>query len=232
MRLILNGLAICALTACSPPIPDSGAGVGFDNDAMNPGRAQARQTFTPAVPDSQNVSDETLAVLEQTRPAGTQSPSAQPVRSTSPQREVIEASPSNPAPVQLENAGISDENDFSAVDSRRSIEDDAQRRQEIASQYEVVAPTALPSRRSTGPNIVEYAVNSSNPVGTAVYKRLGFNGQAKFDRNCRAYASADDAQADFLSRGGPERDRLGLDPDGDGYACAWDPTPFRNAVRN
>ena len=23
----------------------------------------------------------------------------------------------------------------------------------------------------------------------------------------------------------------GLDPDGDGFACSWDPSPFRNAVQ-
>ena len=40
---------------------------------------------------------------------------------------------------------------------------------------------------------------------------------------------SDLAQIEFLERGGPARDRLGLDPDGDGYACAWDPTPFRKA---
>ena len=40
------------------------------------------------------------------------------------------------------------------------------------------------------------------------------------------------AQIDFLAKGGPERDRLGVDPDGDGYACAWNPAPFRAAVRN
>ena len=39
------------------------------------------------------------------------------------------------------------------------------------------------------------------------------------------------AQQAFLEAGGPERDRKGLDPDGDGYACAWDPTPFRAAVQ-
>ena len=31
----------------------------------------------------------------------------------------------------------------------------------------------------------------------------------------------------FLEAGGPKRDRKGLDPDGDGFACAWDPRPFR-----
>ena len=29
-----------------------------------------------------------------------------------------------------------------------------------------------------------------------------------------------------------ERDRMGLDPDGDGFACAWDPAPFRLARQN
>ncbi len=32
--------------------------------------------------------------------------------------------------------------------------------------------------------------------------------------------------------GGPERDQFGIDPDGDGYACRWDPSPFRKAVGN
>ena len=44
--------------------------------------------------------------------------------------------------------------------------------------------------------------------------------------------SSDLAQKAFLSRGGPERDILLLDPDGDGFACKWDPRPFRLAVQN
>ena len=39
------------------------------------------------------------------------------------------------------------------------------------------------------------------------------------------------AQEAFLKAGGPERDRYGLDPDGDGFACRWDPTPFRAAIK-
>jgi hypothetical protein len=34
-----------------------------------------------------------------------------------------------------------------------------------------------------------------------------------------------------LANGGPERDKEGLDPDGDGFACGWDPRPFRSALR-
>ena len=39
------------------------------------------------------------------------------------------------------------------------------------------------------------------------------------------------AQEEFLRTGGPERDKLGVDPDGDGFACAWDPRPFRTALQ-
>ena len=58
----------------------------------------------------------------------------------------------------------------------------------------------------------------------------GLAGRAQ--RACGHYPSPDQAQIDFLASGGPERDKLGLDPDGDGYACAWNPAPFRTAVKS
>ncbi len=131
------------------------------------------------------------------------------------------------------NTGISDEQDFEAVSNRRSIDADAARIEQNRQTYEVVAPTAVPERGSDGqPNIVQYALNTSNPVGTQLYSRAGFNLQAKAQRNCAQFASPDQAQIEFLSSGGPQRDRKGLDPDGDGYACGWDPSPFRSAVNN
>lgn len=221
MRLMLCGCALLALAACAPQVPDSGAGIGFDNDNLNPQRTSA-QGFEPVVPEAQSVSSETLATLDATRPAG----------QSTEGRQVVDASPSNPQPVQLENAGLSDENNFDSVGARRTIEDDARRRAEIASQYTVIQPTALPQRESTGPNIVDYALRSTNPVGTSIYQRFGINAVARSERNCAKYPTPDQAQIDFLARGGPAKDRLGLDPDGDGYACAWDPTPFRAANAN
>ena len=44
---------------------------------------------------------------------------------------------------------------------------------------------------------------------------------------CRRFSNADEAQRAFLANGGPQTDRGGLDPDGDGFACSWDPTPYR-----
>lgn len=138
------------------------------------------------------------------------------------------------APTQAgNNTAISDEQDFAAVSDRRSIESDAALIEQNRQTYEVVAPTAVPQRGTDGqPNIVQYALSTSNPVGTQLYSRAGFNLQAKAQRNCARYASADQAQIEFLSSGGPQRDRKGLDPDGDGYACSWDPSPFRSAVNN
>ncbi|MDA7964710.1 hypothetical protein [Ruegeria sp.] len=131
------------------------------------------------------------------------------------------------------NTAISDEQDFAAVSNRRSIESDAARIEQNRQTYEVVAPTAVPQRGTDGqPNIVQYALSTTNPVGTQLYSRSGFNLQAKAQRNCGQYASPDQAQIAFLSNGGPQRDRKGLDPDGDGYACGWDPSPFRNAINN
>ena len=220
MRWIFSGCAILALAACDPPVPDSAAGVGFDNSNFN---RSAPRGFEPSVPPAQAVSSETLDVLEATGPVTPQT------GLSTDGRQVVEASPSNPAPVQLENAGISDENDFDAVGSRRSIEDDARRREQIAGQYQVVEATKLPTRTaSAGPNIVEFALQHTNPLGNPIYQRFGLNAVARFDKNCRKYPSADQAQIDFLSRGGPQKDRLGIDPDGDGYACSWNPTPFRN----
>ena len=68
---------------------------------------------------------------------------------------------------------------------------------------------------------------TTNRVGQQVYSRSGLTSTARFQRNCARYASPDLAQEAFLAAGGPERDRRGLDPDGDGFACFWDPTPFR-----
>jgi hypothetical protein len=79
---------------------------------------------------------------------------------------------------------------------------------------------------------VNYALQTTHARGTRLYTRTGINLAARAQRVCAGYASADQAQIDFLAKGGPERDRLGVDPDGDGFACAWNPAPFRAAVRN
>ena len=144
----------------------------------------------------------------------------------------LQASPSNPAPALVNNPGISDEQDFDAVSSRQTIESDAERRARQAAQYQVVAPTAVPERADTGPNIIQYALSTRHAKGQQIVRRVGFNLANKNARNCAGFESDDAAQEEFLRLGGPNRDRLALDPDGDGYACGWDPAPFRRAINN
>jgi hypothetical protein len=128
------------------------------------------------------------------------------------------------------NGGISDEQDFNAVAGRETIESDKQRIERNRANYVVIEPTALPERPgASGPNIVEYALSTSNPVGQQAYSRSAIR-VTSADAACRRYASADLAQEAFLKAGGPDRDGKGLDPDGDGFACDWDPSPFRSAL--
>ena len=82
------------------------------------------------------------------------------------------------------------------------------------------------------PNVVDYALRTNNPIGVQLYNRFGTGLKVISFGGCDRYRSKDKAQQDFLAKGGPKRDVFGLDPDGDGFACGWDPRPFRLAVAN
>lgn len=93
----------------------------------------------------------------------------------------------------------------------------------------VVGGGAAGPTGETGSNIVDYALSTSHTVGERRYSRNPL-GQALHGRNCAAFPSSDHAQDWFLRNGGPGRDRRSLDPDGDGFACDWDPAFYRVAV--
>lgn len=232
-RVFFAGLALATLGACAPQIPDSNRAVGFDNsvDAQRQRDAALAQspyrlpdtvvppgsTATPLPGSPEDTAAETTRILNETRSGGVEA-----ITETTTQV--------NATPLVLDHPEISDENDFDAVAERQTIESDAARIANNKAQYEVVQPEALPVRSGDSqPNIVAFALETKHPKGQSVYARAGLGGEARAQRNCAGYASSDLAQIDFLQRGGPVRDRKGLDPDGDGYACAWDPAPFRKA---
>ena len=130
-------------------------------------------------------------------------------------------------------ARMSDEQDFSAVSERESIASDKERLANQRAQYVVIAPQALPARVNAGGavSLVGYALESTNAPGEPIYKRLNLLGAKQSQRACARFTSADLAQESFLARGGPTRDPGNLDPDGDGFACSWDPRPFRAALQ-
>ncbi|WP_435259716.1 hypothetical protein ACSBLW_08160 [Thioclava sp. FR2] len=245
MRLpALLTVSSLALAACGPTVPDSGAGAGYnDYNAYLREREAAAARPQPIVPPGFST-DVVGAAIDRADGGG--------LPPSSGTGAVIGATPTNPAPAVVGagirprgnapsnikeesgemvhatgSASISDENDFQAVSQRETIASDKERIERNRSQYVVIQPGALPTRPGElGPNIVDYALATTNPVGTQLYKRSSF-GIGNSAAKCANYASPDLAQTEFLAKGGPERDRLGLDPDGDGYACGWDPSPFR-----
>ncbi len=210
-------LSLVALAACQQSAPPS-SGVGFsDYGSYQMAQLERDRVLTgqaPLIP-----------------PAGAVPVAGVPVAgaplSAIPAAPVATAAVATPA---RDNPGISDEQNFEAVSARETIESDAERLARLSAEYQVVQPEALPEREGdTGPNIVAFALQTTNAVGQPVYRRSGFRADARFQSACARYTSADEAQRAFLERGGPEDDRMGVDPDGDGFACYWDPTPFRAA---
>lgn len=82
------------------------------------------------------------------------------------------------------------------------------------------------SAQDSSTRVVAYAMNTTNPVGEKVYDRT-LPSEDRTARACSGYLTATDAQYAFLEAGGPQRDRLGLDPDGDGFACSFNPVVYR-----
>ena len=189
--------------------------------------ASAPYSGAPAASAEASIAAETRAALA----ASAQSSCAAPVAASATNPPPPLATASNvPPPVATNANGISRENNFDAVGELRSIDDDAERMARNRAQYQVIQPTALPQRTGeAGPNLVQFALSTTNQRGEALYTRRGFGLEAKARRACAKYPSPDLAQSDFLAKGGPQRDRLGLDPDGDGFACSWNPAPFRQA---
>lgn len=85
----------------------------------------------------------------------------------------------------------------------------------------VVAPPRAPAVVITTPQAATVAPVQSRRLSTTVRplhsRTIGVTG------DCAAYPTPADAQRAFRREGGPQRDPLGLDPDGDGNACGYRP---------
>lgn len=226
MRLPFVVAVALGLAGCGgQPVPDSGAGAGFQSyssylhqreAALNSGAS------APIAPTTPEFSTQSLgAAIDAADPAA-----VDPVSAGDTAGSVVP----DAGAVVAGSAAISDEQDFSAVAARETIASDAERLAHNRAQYQVIDPTALPERTGdAAPNIVQYALSTSNPVGVPLYKRASLR-LTNAATACARFTSPDRAQEAFLASGGPEKDRKGIDPDGDGFACSWDPTPFRAAM--
>lgn len=224
-------VAVLALAACAPAVPDSGVGFqDYNSYVRNAGPSTGGGSTASAPAGGFNPSAAAAAIdrADGRVPGAAAAPAPVAVSGDRPRGNA-------PAGIKEESgemihAGISDENDFKAVSARETIESDKERIARNRSQYVVVQPKDLPARPGdTGPNIVAFALATTHNPGTQMYSRSGLRGNSA--SACARYASPDKAQQDFLSKGGPEKDRAGFDPDGDGFACDWDPRPFRTALQ-
>lgn len=92
----------------------------------------------------------------------------------------------------------------------------------VLAQPVVIAP-AVPPRAVV-------VTTPSQPTVTPVQsRRLSTNVKPLYPRSvdvvgdCSIFSTPEAAQRTFRREGGPDRDPLGLDPDGDGYACSFRP---------
>jgi hypothetical protein len=212
MRAVLSVIMLGVLAACAPAIPDSGAGVGFDNSAQAQ-QARDAQLSGSTIAGAPLVTPNVIS--PESSAQGTQQGAQQAAQPGAP---LALPDAAQPLPGSVASANSAD----IAAETAAAL---------LAANSP--SPTVLPSGAGGAqPNIASYARQSSNPVGNRIYSRTGMDLQAQSARNCRKYPSPDLAQSDFLAQGGPQNDRLALDPDGDGYACSWDPAPFRQAGLN
>lgn len=241
MRVSFVILAVLGLAACTPRVPESGAGVGFQDygsylneRTANPAPAQGTATATPQTGFTPGGA---AAAIDRATGAGatttyTPPPAASTTTgATRPRGNAPAGIAETTAEMAHNNPGVSDEQDFQAVSARETIASDKARIERNRAQYQVDQPGSVPQRQNdSGPNIVQFALSTSHPPGTQMYTRSGLR-MTSAAAACAKYGSPDRAQEAFLAAGGPEKDRKGLDPDGDGYACTWDPRPFRTALQ-
>ena len=252
-------IAVTALAACDPEPPYSnvqanpGGGVGFSDyraymraqeELSRIRAAQARQGATaqnpvmqvnPGRPQSEagsgSIGAEAVAALRPGAAAASspvqQPPAAQTAQASPPQdvgAPLSALAPQDAAPAAQE-AGVSSQTftpqPFGTARQNRVVQRD---------HVPQVRVDSVPQGEG-GPNLFAYALSTTHNVGQERYTRSNPLRWRRWERACAQFRTQDEAQEAFLAAGGPERDPNHLDPDGDGFACWWDPAPFREAAR-
>ncbi len=75
------------------------------------------------------------------------------------------------------------------------------------------------------PRVAAFALRTTHQPGQRQWRRNPLRRQGAV--TCAQFESRDLAQDRFLAEGGPERDPLAMDPDGDGFVCGFDPAQLR-----
>jgi len=192
--------------------------------------------------DGQRLAQDVTQTLAATRPGGIAPPA--PLEPSAPGMQTAQTAPNTvpnlsaagqpiPAPLAVPgDAGINPNDDSINLNLTsqevqvRQREVAARQREAARQQLVIVAPEPVPQQDLTA-NVVRFARETTHPVGTKMYNRPAFRDRRQANRVCARFANADEAQRQFLSNGGPVLDRFNIDPDGDGFACGFNPDTYR-----
>lgn len=75
------------------------------------------------------------------------------------------------------------------------------------------------------PRVAAFAIRTTHQPGERQWRRNPLRADGR--GICAQFPTRDQAQDRFLADGGPERDPNGMDPDGDGFVCGFDPSALR-----
>lgn len=137
---------------------------------------------------------------------------------TLPAKAPTAAQIKGPSPVQILQRGVGGAAAAKAATRRPAAAAPAKAAGPVA-----IAPARTGDNAGPAPLLVRYAAGSLHAPGVRVWPRAASGATG----SCARYADAAAAQTDFVLKGGPAKDPLRLDPDGDGYVCGWDPAPYR-----
>ena len=118
--------------------------------------------------------------------------------------------------------------DLSLETLEQQSKDKAEAAKKLATAREqrVVVETEESPQKGALVNIASFARSTINEIGQPVYTRPSYHALNHWTE-CAILSNDDNAQRFFLQNGGPKMDPKNLDPDGDGFACAWDPSIYR-----
>ncbi len=222
-----------------PTYPDGQGGYGgtYATPQQQASADNAPRSAVSVNPDpNAQLAQDVTEVLRSTAPSGAASSAqpqpVQPATGTQVATGTLPATPGTGAMPGAEDIGIDPNSESinlslsTQEEQKRQREAAERRRQAAQSQLVVIDPEPVP-QQDINANVVAFARETSHPVGTKVYNRPVFRDRMQSASVCRRFESNEEAQRQFLANGGPNTDRYNLDPDGDGFACDFDPEKYR-----
>ena len=125
--------------------------------------------------------------------------------------------------------GVLDLAQFSQEQQKIEREQAAKRLEELRAGRVVLEAKDKEKIKRHSVNLAVFARSVSNKLGEKIYYRNFVSIDSSL--GCKKFSNKNDAQIFFLENGGPKHDLHNIDPDGDGFACKWDPAIYRKIER-